>query len=231
MKLLAGLVVVVLAVSAAPAAGAAGVPRDGEPPATIVVGMGKGPTLGTTQFWIENGRPYPMTSYSSSGAPVVFTTVGECAVVGNILTAGAGNGICTLTAGTASGGGFSAATASYDIIMTPGAQSVPNAAPRSGRISPGTKVLLGRRGTSLVSSAGQPVTWKVTKGRRLCTIVMRAHRIVLVAGTRTGTCVVVASAPAVPDQWTAMAFSRTYRIKAVRQTNEDTNVGNSKARR
>jgi hypothetical protein len=71
-------------------------------------------------------------------------------------------------------------------------------------------VKLGRPG--LVTTAGQTVAWRVTKGRGSCKIVRTASGATRLVVRRGGSCNVRASAPTVEGEWKAYAVFRAYVI-------------------
>lgn len=157
-----------------------------------------------------NGTSMSLAATSESQMPVQLAIAGSCALSGARVTAEGGSGACTLTALTRPGNGFAGASNTYRILLTPGWQTAPLAAPASGVIARGTRVRLGRAG--LVTTAGQPVEWRVTKGRGVCELIRTANGAMSVMARRTGACNVRASAPGVDGQWKSYAVYRLYTI-------------------
>lgn len=157
-----------------------------------------------------NGTSMSLTATSQSQMPVQLAVAGSCALSGTRVTAQAGSGSCTLTALTRSGNGYAGASNTYRILLAPGWQTAPLAAPASGAIARGQRVRLGRAG--LVTTSGQPVEWRVTKGRGVCELIRSSSGAAFVLARRSGSCNVRASALGVEGQWNAYAVFRVYTI-------------------
>ena len=157
-----------------------------------------------------NGTSMALVATSDSQMPVQLAVAGPCVLVGGRITAQSGAGSCTLTALTRPGNGYGGASNTYRILLAPGWQTAPLDAPASGSLTPGTRVRLGRPG--LVTTAGQTVAWRVTKGRGSCKVVRTATGATRLLVGRAGSCYVRASAPAVEGQWQAYAVFRAYVI-------------------
>ena len=157
-----------------------------------------------------NGTSMALVATSESQMPVQLAVAGSCGLTGARITAQEGNGSCTLTALTRAGNGFSGTSNTYRILLAPGWQTAPLAAPASGMRELGSRTRLGR--ASLVTTAGQPVVWRVTKGRRLCELRRTPSGATWLLARRTGSCNVRASAPGVDGQWNAYAVFRVYTI-------------------
>ena len=157
-----------------------------------------------------NGTSMALVAASESQMPVQLAVAGPCVLAGGRITAQSGAGSCTLTALTRPGNGYGGASNTYRILLAPGWQTAPLDAPASGSLTPGTRVRLGRPG--LVTTAGQTVAWRVTKGRGSCKVVRTATGATRLLVGRAGSCYVRASAPAVEGQWQAYAVFRAYVI-------------------
>ena len=157
-----------------------------------------------------NGTSMSLVATAESQMPVQLAIAGSCALSGARVTAQAGSGSCTLTALTRPGNGYAGASNTYRILLAPGWQTAPLAAPASGAIARGKRMKLGRAG--LVTTAGQAVEWRVTKGRGVCELIRSASEATWVIARRSGSCNVRASAPGVDGQWNAYAVYRIYTI-------------------
>jgi len=62
------------------------------------------------------------------------------------------------------------------------------------------------------TNADQRITWKVTKGAKVCSLKTKSGTTRLTMKT-SGRCTVRGTAPAVAGQWNAFSTSRTYRAK------------------
>lgn len=173
--------------------------------------------VGAAAAWIPggsvtfmNGTSMSLLATAESQMPVQLAIAGSCALVGVRVTAQAGAGSCTLTALTRPGNGLAGASNTYRILLAPGWQTAPLIAPPSGSIARGQRVRLGR--ASLVTTAGQPVEWRVTKGREVCKLIRSPKGATSVIAQRSGACNVRASAPGVEGQWNAYSVYRIYTI-------------------
>ena len=173
--------------------------------------------VGAAAVWVPggsvtfmNGTSMALAATAESQMPVQLAIAGSCALSGARVTAQAGSGSCTLTALTRPGNGFSGASNTYRILLAPGWQAAVLAAPASGVIARGTRVRLGRAG--LETTAGQPVDWTVTKGKRVCELIRSPRGATSILARRSGACNVRASAPGVDGHWNAYAVYRRYTI-------------------
>ena len=157
-----------------------------------------------------NGTSMSLVATAESQMPVQLAIAGSCALAGTRVTAKGGSGSCTLAALTRPGNGYAGASNTYRILLAPGWQTAPLAAPASGTIARGTRVKLGQ--ARLVTTAGQPVEWRVTKGRGVCELIRSASGATSVIARRSGACNARASAPGVDGQWNAYAVFRVYTI-------------------
>jgi hypothetical protein len=173
---------------------------------------------GTATVWapgsansLPNGATQAFTTSSASGLPVAVSVTGPCAMVSptTVHVRGAGSP-CVLSASTAGGNGYSPTTQRYTIVTATGPQTAKVSAPASGTKKRGKVLRLSR--TSTVTSLNQPVTWRVTKGSRVCKVVRSGPWYTLKL-VRKGTCSVRGSAPAIPGQWAAYSTTRTYKVK------------------
>lgn len=160
---------------------------------------------------VRFGTPLVFTTKSSSSSPVTLSVTGPCTINGSTLSVSAGSGTCTLTAKSSGNATLAPATQNYTITLILGQQTAQLSAPPAGRVAKKTSYLLSSAG--LKSSAGQPVTWRVTKGSARCRAEQNSTGAWTLRTIKKGTCVVVASAPAVPGQWGALYRKIRYSIR------------------
>ena len=173
---------------------------------------------GTSTVWpagstnpLSNGATQSFTVTSSSGLPVTLSVTGPCAMTAPTTLHVRGVGApCVLSASTAGGNGYSPTTQKYTIVTASGPQTAKVSAPKSGTYKRGATLKLSR--TSTVTNLNKPVTWKVTKGTRVCRVARSGSWYTLKL-VRRGTCKVRGSAPAIPGQWTAFTTNRTYTVR------------------
>jgi hypothetical protein len=167
----------------------------------------------TTALLMANGQTIQATGTTLSGAAVTFAVAsGQCTFAANVLTAQSGSGICHVTATSAGGNGYGPVTQGYTINLTPGKQNPKVTPDKSGTVKAGTNIYLEKAGLS-DTNAGQNVTWRVTSGASLCKVQYPASGAAYLHTSRTGTCTVKGTAPAVPGQWSALTITRTYRVR------------------
>jgi len=177
---------------------------------TISPGDGTAPWNPATPAVLPNGARVELQAASTSRLPVQLTVSGPCALAANTLVVKGVGAPCVLVATTKGNGTYAPASQTFTVRTTVGRQSATLPAPPSGAVRRHTALRLGRIGAR--TDVGQPITWRVTTGRTRCHIARTAGSFRLVL-TRSGTCRVRATAPAVPGQWAPFSAYRTYRIR------------------
>jgi hypothetical protein len=160
-------------------------------------------------YTLGNGTTFTFQASTLSGAAVVLKNSGACTNAGLTLTIPVGSGTCNLVATSPGGAGYAAVSQGYQVIMVPGQQTANLAAPNSGRFSVGRTVRL-QNPSQGRTNAGQTIRWRVTSGSNRCRITYPTSGAVNVQLRRAGQCTVVATAPAVAQQWAAFRLQRTY---------------------
>jgi hypothetical protein len=167
-------------------------------------------TLSPTPTTLANGTSVDIIATTTAGAPATLTAAGGCTLVGDTLTATSGSGTCTVTGTSPSTGGYLGVTETWPVTLTAGKQTATVSAPASGTLKVGRTVTLST--SSQRTNADQRITWKVTKGAKVCSVKTKSGTSRLKMKT-TGRCVVRGTAPGVSGEWFAYSTSRTYRGK------------------
>jgi len=140
-----------------------------------------------------------LTVSTLSGAAASLTSNGGCSISGLTLTTPASSATCSVTAVSPGGNGYAGTTQTYTVTVAGGStvQDADLSWPNNRRIARGRAVTLAAPGEG-VTNAGQPVSFRITTaaGRRACSLTYPANGSVVLRKRTTGTCVVVASAPA-----------------------------------
>jgi hypothetical protein len=175
----------------------------------IVTAAGTTLTAGAT-YTGANGSSISFTSSTSSGSPVAFTPSGPCTIAAGVFTVNQGNGQCRVTATSPGGNGYGPASATVTVNLVPGSQTAKLAAPKSGNINVG-KTLTLEKPNQGKTNAGQPISWKITKGKNtICQLKFPSNGSVKLKMLKKGKCTVQASAKAVSGQWNAYKLTRNY---------------------
>lgn len=164
---------------------------------------------GSTQG-LANGAQVQLATSSASGAPVQLTVTGPCAISGNTLSVNGVGAPCSLVASSQGGNGFAPGSMTVTIVQGVGSQTATvNPAP-SGVYRRGKVLTLAP--TAALTNLGNKITWSVTAGRGVCTLV-KSGGTQKVKLARSGSCSVVGTAPAVPGQWAPFTVSRDYTVQ------------------
>ncbi len=125
-------------------------------------------SLSPTPTTLANGQSVDIIATTTAGAAATLTAAGGCTLVGDTLTATAGSGTCTVTGTSPSTGGYLGVTETWPVTLTAGRQTATISAPASGNLKVGRTVTLSK--SSQRTNAGQRITWKVTKGAKVCSV-------------------------------------------------------------
>ncbi len=163
-----------------------------------------------TTVTLTNGSSVTLGTAAASGQAVKLSVVGPCALAGNILTVRGVGGSCALTASTAGGNGYAAATQKYTVQTGTGAQTARILAPPTGYYAKGRFLRLAR--LDAVTNVNQPIKWRVISGKSNCRIVASGlyYKVKLV---KRGFCKIRGTSPAISNQWSALLVKRTYGIR------------------
>jgi len=170
-----------------------------------------GPWVPSTVVTLTNGAEVTLAATSASGQAVKLSVVGPCTLNGNVLHVNGVGGACALTASTAGGNGYAAASQKYTVQTGTGAQTAKIVAPPTGYYARGRMLRLSR--LDAVTNINQAIRWRVTPASKTkCRIVASGlyYKVKLV---KHGLCRVRGSSPAISNQWTALLVKRTYGIK------------------
>jgi hypothetical protein len=160
-------------------------------------------------FQVQNGTTFTFQASTLSGAGVTLTETGPCQVSGLTLVVDTGNGQCNLTASSPGGNGYAPVQQGYTVLTVPGTQTAALAAPNSGRVNKGRTLTL-EKASQGTTNAGQNITWKITKGKKICKLTFPKNGSVKLKIKKKGYCNVRASAPGVANQWNPFTLTRSY---------------------
>lgn len=180
----------------------------------IIVRTSAGTTLTpNATYQVGNGTSITFTSSTASGATATFTETGPCTITQTTFTANQGSGQCRVTATSPGGNGYGPATATVTVVLIPGTQTAKLAAPSSGKVNAGKTITL-EKASQGTTSANQPITWTITKGKNsVCSLVFANNGAVKLKMKKKGYCTVQAKAPGVKNQWAK--FVQTYQYQGV----------------
>ena len=176
---------------------------------TITPSTGGGAWTANGTYAVPGGTSVTLSATAASGSAVSLAEAGPCTLNGNVLTTPAASAQCRITATSNGGNGMGPATAVFTVTTGPAQQLATIAAPSSGRIKVG-RVLTLESPDQGDTNAGQNNTWRVTKGKKLCSIGFPSSGAVTLKIKKKGYCTVVGEAPGIPGQWLPYSASRTY---------------------
>ena len=145
-----------------------------------------------------------------SGASVTLNDTGPCTTPGLAVVAPSNPGSCVLAFVSPGANGYAGVSQKYNVTIGLGQQTGTVAAPLSGHINKGRTIVLDAPGQS-DTNAGQTINWRITSGKNVCALSFPANGSVTLKMKKKGSCTVVGSAPAVPNEWNAYSITRTYR--------------------
>lgn len=177
---------------------------------TFRVTTANGSTYSPGAYSVGNGSVITFQIKTASGAAAALAVTGPCSVNGNTITVTQASGQCVATVSSPGGNGYAANQAQYVLNLTPGTQTAALDAPASGKKKKGKTYML-ENASQGTTNAGQPITWKITKGKgSVCSLVFASDGSVKVKISKKGYCTVVASAPGVAGAWNAFSLTRQY---------------------
>lgn len=176
---------------------------------TLTPSTGGGTWTANGTYSVAGGTSVSLAATAASGGAVTLSEAGPCTLSGNVLTTPADSAQCRITATSPGGNGYGPATAVFTVTTGPGQQIATIAAPPSGRIKVGQTLTLESPDQG-DTNAGQNITWRVTKGKKLCSIGFPSSGAVTLKIKKKGYCTVVGEAPGIPGQWLPYSASRTY---------------------
>lgn len=161
---------------------------------------------------LRNAASVTVTASSQSGATVTLAVTGPCTLNGLTIRANAGAGTCTLTSSSPGRGSFGAGNQTNTMTLIRGRQTATLTPPAPGALTRGMLYRLAVPGT--VTSAGNPVWWRVTFGAKRCKVLKQADGSYLLLAKKLGRCNVRAVARPVAGQW--LKFKNWHRYTVVR---------------
>lgn len=156
---------------------------------------------------LRNSASVTVTAASQSGAAVTLAVAGPCSLNGLTIRATAGAGSCTVTSSSPGTSAFGGGTQTNTLTLAPGVQTATLTPPAPGTLTRGNYYRLAGPGT--VTTAGNPVTWRVTSGAKRCKVLKQADGSYLLQARKPGRCTVRAYARPVAGQW--LTFTKLHR--------------------
>ena len=156
---------------------------------------------------LRNASSVTVVASSQSGAPVTLAISGPCTLAGSTVRASTGSGSCTLSATSPGRGAFGPGTQVNIMTLIRGVQSATLNPVPAGTLQRGRYYRLASPGT--VTSAGNPVTWRVSFAPKRCKVLKQSDGSYLLRAKKLGRCNVKAYSKTVPGQW--LPFKKYYR--------------------
>lgn len=160
---------------------------------------------------LTNGADVKLIAVASSGAPVTLAVAGPCALADNVLHVNGVGGSCQLTATSAGGNAYAAASVAYAVATAAGAQTASVEPAADGSYAKGKTLKLAPVPT--VTNVGQPIIWYVDQGPKICKIVRKGGWFQAKL-KKAGACTVMGVSPGISDQWSEFRITRYYTVFA-----------------
>ena len=167
-----------------------------------------------------------ITAVDIYGDDLTVVGAGSCSVTGGIITVGSTSEVCELrvqdtdsdTLVTTPTGSSNTEPLTFTPRLGLGAQTATLAAKKaSKKLTKGSTVTLGTKSQTVTHanyrSKGKPITWKVTKGKDVCSVSTGKKGKVTLTVSKKGSCTVQATAPKVKNRYTAYKTTYTWKIK------------------